>query len=138
MVNWGAFAADAPTLAAAGRRLLYGGGEGEAFLATVRDGEPPRIHPVNIGIVGEGLYAFVLDSAKRRDLERDGRFALHAHQDRAAPTEFMLRGHARAIEPGAAGRGRARNQRPLGRQVKSPMSRSMSRLSCHDPSAPRS
>ncbi len=101
MVSWGAFAADDPAMAAEGRRLLYRGGEGEALLATVRDGEPPRIHPVNVMIVGNELYAFLLESAKRRDLERDGRFALHAHQDPAAPTEFMLRGRARAIEPGA-------------------------------------
>jgi len=101
MVDWGSFATQAPALAAAGRRLLYGGGEGLAFLATVRNGETPRIHPVNVGIVGDGLYAFLLDSAKRRDLESDGRFALHAHQDPQAPSEFMLRGRARAIEPGA-------------------------------------
>jgi len=101
MVNWSAFAADAPAMAAEGRRLLYRSGEGSALLATVRDAAPPRIHPVNVGIVGDGLYAFLLESAKRRDLERDGRFALHAHQDPAAPTEFMVRGRARAIEPGA-------------------------------------
>jgi hypothetical protein len=73
-------------------------GTGEALLAIVRGDDPPRIHPINLAIVGEGLFAFILASAKRRDLELDGRYALHAHQDPAAPNEFSLRGRARAIE----------------------------------------
>jgi hypothetical protein len=86
-------------MAATGRRLLCGGGEGRRFSPLCVTGA--ATHHRQHRIVGDGLYAFVLDSAKRRDLERDGRFALHAHQDRAAPTEFMLRGHAHVIEPGA-------------------------------------
>ncbi|MEO7296014.1 MAG: hypothetical protein ABIZ57_07710 [Candidatus Limnocylindria bacterium] len=52
-------------------------------------------------MIGDGLYAFVLDSAKRRDLERDGRFAMHAHQDPLVPHEFMVRGSARLLDAGA-------------------------------------
>lgn len=101
MVSWAAFEAGAPELAAEGRRLIYSRGDGEALLATVRGDGLPRIHPVNVGIVGEGLYAFILASPKQRDLQDDGRFALHTHQDPAAPNEFMVRGRAQHVEPGA-------------------------------------
>ncbi len=102
MATWAEFEAAAPDLAAEGRRLIYRDGVGEALLATVRGAEPPRIHPVNIGIVGDRLYAFVLRSPKRSDLEQDGRFALHTHQDPAAPSEFMVRGRARPVRDEAA------------------------------------
>lgn len=78
MRTWGEFEAAAPELAAAGRRLIHIRGDGEAFLATVRDGQEPRIHPINVGIIGEHLYAFIIArSPKRVDLEADGRYALH-------------------------------------------------------------
>lgn len=92
MARWAAFAEAAPELAAAGEELLNREGHGGGLLATVRDGEPPRIHPISVGIVGEGLYAFILKSAKRVDLEQDGRYAFHAHLDPDAPNEFSLRG----------------------------------------------
>jgi len=96
--NWASFEVAAPDLAAAGRRMFDRDGTGEALLATVRGDAPPRIHPINLAIVGDGLYAFLLASAKRRDLELDGRYALHAHQDPAAPSEFSVRGHARRVD----------------------------------------
>jgi hypothetical protein len=43
------------------------------------------------------LYAFILRSAKLRDLEEDGRYALHSHVDLAAPNEFALRGRSRLV-----------------------------------------
>ncbi|MEO8229732.1 MAG: pyridoxamine 5'-phosphate oxidase family protein [Chloroflexota bacterium] len=98
MVTWAEFETAAPEMAAEGRRLLYARGDAEALLATVRDDEPPRIHPINVGIVQGRLYAFLLRSPKRGDLERDGRFALHTHQDPAAPDEFSVRGRARPID----------------------------------------
>ena len=99
MTTWADFAAAAPRIAAEGRRLIYARGDGEALLATVRGDDLPRIHPVNVAIVGERLYAFIIaDSAKRLDLELDGRYALHAHQDPAAPSEFTLRGRARRVD----------------------------------------
>jgi hypothetical protein len=97
MATWKQFAAATPDLAAAGRALLYREDHGAAMLATVRDREPPRIHPISVGIVGDGLYAFILKSAKRVDLERDGRYALHAHLDPVAPNEFSVRGRARIV-----------------------------------------
>ena len=100
MVTWAEFAAAVPELAAEGRRLLYSRGDGEALLSTVRGDGLPRIHPVNVGIIGDGLYTFILASPKRADLDRDGRFALHTHQDPAAPSEFMVRGRATHIDAG--------------------------------------
>jgi hypothetical protein len=100
LASWADLEAGSPTIAAAGRNVLYRSGEGAALIATVRGGSPPRIHPVNVGVVDGGLYAFMLDSAKRRDLAEDGRFALHGHQDPAAPTEFSLRGRAQLVPAG--------------------------------------
>lgn len=98
--TWADLARGAPAIAEAGRRVLYRSGEGAGLLATVGGDAPPRIHPINVGVVDGGLYAFLLDSAKRRDLAGDGRFALHGHQDADVPTEFSVRGRARLIEPG--------------------------------------
>ena len=50
--------------------------------------------------MGDGLFVFLLDSAKRRDFVKDGRFALHAHQDQARPDEFSIRGRARLVPAG--------------------------------------
>jgi hypothetical protein len=97
--SWADLATAAPAVAAAGAAHLDRS-QGAALLATIRGDAPPRIHPVTVAIVGEGLYVFVLDSAKRRDLAEDGRFALHAHQDMAAPDEFSVRGQARLVPPG--------------------------------------
>ena len=55
---------------------------------------------MTVGIFDGGLYVFLLDSAKRRDLVDDGRYALHAHQDMAAPDEFSVRGRARLVPAG--------------------------------------
>ncbi len=99
MVTWAEFSDAAPDLAAEGRRLIYRGEGGEMLLATVRDGDPPRIHPISVGIVGERLYAFIINhSPKRRDLATDGRYALHTHQDPAVPREFSVRGRAVLID----------------------------------------
>jgi hypothetical protein len=95
--RWAEFEADAPEIAAEGRRLLYARGDGEALLVTVRGADLPRVHPINVGIVDGGLYAFLLPSPKRTDLELDGRFALHTHQDPAAPDEFSIRGRAQVV-----------------------------------------
>ncbi len=82
-------------------RLLRRGGIDEALLATVHGDGLPRIHPIYVGFVDGHLYGFMLPSAKARDLELDGRFALHTHQDPLAPSEAMLRGHATKIGPGS-------------------------------------
>ena len=103
--SWATFAAKAPNVAAEGRRLLVGAttadgsDTGHAFLVTVRGADvPPRIHPVTVGFVGDGLYTFVLRSPKRTDLEEDGRYAVHAMLDPDVPGEFSVRGRARRVD----------------------------------------
>ena len=98
MATWSEFAAAAPEIAAKGRDLLYRTGHGEGLLVTVRGDDPPQVHPISIGVVDGGLYAFILPSPKLRDLEQDGRYALHAFFDPAAPDEFLVRGHVRAVD----------------------------------------
>ena len=95
---WADFEANAPDLAAEAGALLHHGGGVGGFLSTVRGDAPPRIHPVSVAIVAGGLYVFVLASAKRTDLELDGRFALHAHLDPGVPRELSLRGRARRVD----------------------------------------
>jgi Pyridoxamine 5'-phosphate oxidase len=100
-LSWAELEAAAPDITAAGARLFYARGDGEAILATIRGDGLPRIHPVNVGLVDGRLYTFVIGSSpKRIDLERDGRYAVHSHQDPAAPSEVALRGHARMVEHG--------------------------------------
>lgn len=54
---------------------------------------------MNAGVVDGHLYTFVqAGSAKRRDLDEDGRYAFHTHMDPSAPSEFLVPGHARLIE----------------------------------------
>lgn len=96
--TWAEFEAAQPEMAARGRELLYRTGDGEAMLVTVRGDAPPRLHPVNAGLVDGHLYTFVQSkSAKRTDLAQDGRYALHTHYDPQAPHEFMVRGRARQV-----------------------------------------
>ena len=100
-MSWAGFENDAPDLAALVRELLRRDGIDQAFLATVRGDEAPRIHPVYVGIVDGRLYTFA-SGVKRADLEQDGRYALHPHQDEAVPHEAALRGRARAVDDAAA------------------------------------
>jgi hypothetical protein len=101
MATWADLTRDNPTLAARGRELLYRQGKGDGLIATVRGDGLPRIHPIAVGIVDERLYAFINDSPKGRDLERDGRYALHALLDPNVPHELELRGRARLVtDPG--------------------------------------
>jgi hypothetical protein len=98
MASWADLEASAPGLAQRGRSLLFRSGAGDGLLATVAGAGLPRVHPVNVEIVDGHLLVFVqAASSKLRDLEADGRYALHAHVDPAVPHEFLLRGRAQAI-----------------------------------------
>lgn len=97
-MSWAKFASAEPDLAEIGRRMLYRQGHGQGLLATVADDQPPRIHPISVAIVDGRLVTFVSRSAKRADLLADGRYALHAYIDEAAPSEFSVRGRAVLIE----------------------------------------
>ena len=102
MASWADFEQAAPALSAAGwailRRTGSAANDGDGLLATVRGDLAPRIHPVSVAVLDGHLYAFILQSAKLRDLEQDGRYALHAILDPAAPDEFMIRGHAQQVD----------------------------------------
>lgn len=103
MATWATFAAAAPRIAAVGERLLHWRGEiAEGLLASVQGDAPPRVHPIYVRVVDGRLYGFIGRSAKRKDLEQDGRYALHAHQDPNVPDEFEVRGRASIVPPGAA------------------------------------
>jgi hypothetical protein len=97
--TWGAFAAEQPAMAAAGRTLLYQYGPGLAFLATVRPHGGPRLHPVCPVIVDEGLFVFIGNQTpKLGDLHRDGRYALHTFPPDDVDDEFAVTGTARPID----------------------------------------
>lgn len=106
VASWTEFEAQAPDMARSGWAVLSRSGAGEGMFATVPVDGPPRMHPVNVGIVEGRLLIFVQGhSAKTRDLVEDGRYALHAMQDPAEPHEFLVRGRARAVtDPGLRAR----------------------------------
>ncbi len=94
-VHWSDFAAAEPQMAEQGRALIYRRGDGEGLFVTVAGDGLPRVHPINVGVVDGRLVAFIQDkSAKARDLEADGRYALHAVYDPTQPHEFLVRGRA--------------------------------------------
>lgn len=97
MASWSEFAADEPRLADEIRRLMQQYGPGFGYLATVRADGGPRVHPVSPVITDEGLFCFVIDSPKRRDLERDGRYALHSFPPEESDDEAYVAGHARPV-----------------------------------------
>ncbi|MEU3454899.1 pyridoxamine 5'-phosphate oxidase family protein [Micromonospora sp. NPDC006766] len=94
MASWSEFAADEPRLADEIRLLLQQYGPGFGYLATVRADGGPRVHPISPVITDEGLYCFVIDSPKRRDLERDGRYALHSFPPEESDDEAYVAGRA--------------------------------------------
>jgi hypothetical protein len=78
VVSWSQFVTAAPLLARRVRALFEQEDQPLGYLATVRSDGGPRVHPVVPIITGDGLFCFLMRSPKRRDLERDGRYALHA------------------------------------------------------------
>ncbi|MBT8224965.1 MAG: pyridoxamine 5'-phosphate oxidase [Dactylosporangium sp.] len=97
MGTWSDFLAADHELAAAAHTLLFQYGPGLGYLATVRADGGPRIHPVSPVIVDGGLFCFLLDSPKRRDLERDGRYALHSYPPEHSDDEVCLTGIAAPV-----------------------------------------
>jgi Pyridoxamine 5'-phosphate oxidase len=97
MATWSEFVAEAPWLSRAIRTLVCQYGPGLGYLATVRADGGPRVHPVSPVMTDEGLFCFIVDSPKRRDLERDGRYALHAFPPEDSDDEAYLAGRARPV-----------------------------------------
>src|SRR2546421_11325629 len=97
MVTWKDFAVAVPDLAQVGAALLTQfGGVGRAFVATLRGDGAPRLHPVGRVLSRDRLFVLITpESPKRRDLERDGRYALQTFpQPKAGSDEFYLAGKA--------------------------------------------
>jgi hypothetical protein len=97
MASWSEFVAAEPQLAAAIQALVHQYGPGLGYLATVRADGGPRVHPVSPLITEDGLYCFIINSPKRRDLDRDGRYALHSFPAENTDDEAYLSGTARPV-----------------------------------------
>lgn len=96
MAGWGEVAKVEPELMQHGYELfqLFG----IAFLATIRQDGGPRLHPVCPFCVEERLFVGIApESRKRRDLSRDGRYALHALPG-PNDMEFFVRGSAIQVD----------------------------------------
>jgi hypothetical protein len=98
-VSWEEFAAACPALADHVKQRLAGG---IAYLATVRSGGWPRVHPVGV-IFREGKCVVVMypRSPKGHDLLRNGRYAVHCtvEDSMGGGGEVMLSGLAVPTEP---------------------------------------
>lgn len=97
MARWSEFERSAPEVAEAGRRLLYQYGLGLGFLATIRPGGGPRLHPFCPIVAEGGLWGFIGHSPQLGDLRRDGRYAVHAFPPERVDDEFAVDGRAREI-----------------------------------------
>lgn len=97
MASWADFAAAEPRLASEIKELIHQYGPGLAYLATVRPDGGPRVHQVSPVVTDDGLYCFVMNSPKRRDLDRDGRYALHAFPPEDSNDEAYVSGLARPV-----------------------------------------
>jgi hypothetical protein len=106
VARWADVAAAEPELGTAGEALLRT--FTLAFLATVREDGGPRVHPVTITVHDGDLWSFLVHGTpKRRDLERDGRYALHSFPSFPGGTtesyvddELVLAGRAEPVDDG--------------------------------------
>lgn len=96
-LSWEQFAAARPDLAEAGQDLLYQFGLGLAFLSTIRRDGGPRLHPICPLLVRGRLVAHLIPSAKRDDLHRDPRYALHSFPTDENEDAFYLTGRAEQV-----------------------------------------
>src|SRR5919197_4952525 len=101
MATWAEFANAEPDLAAFARERMQGRIVSQA---TLRLGGSPRVHPVSPWIAAGLLcVSFRATSPKRREVARDGRYALHTAQpwdDHMGDFgEFMARGWLEQISP---------------------------------------
>jgi hypothetical protein len=93
-VTWREFAGASPVLSAQVRALFEQYGQAFGYLATVRRDGGPRVHPITPVLTEGGLFCFAVPSPKRRDLERDGRYALHAYPAEQSDDEAYIAGRA--------------------------------------------
>jgi hypothetical protein len=97
-LSWAGFARATPELAAQVRALFEQYGQAFGYLATIRPDGGPRVHPISPVISDGGLFCFALPSPKRRDLERDGRYALHAYPAEQSDDEAYIAGRAVPVD----------------------------------------
>ena len=100
VVSWGQFAeADGQLAAYAESRLATA----ICYFATMRSDGWPRVHPIGpvTPIDGRVLVAMLPTSPKARDLERDGRYAVHCtvEDSNGGGGEVLLTGLASHAEP---------------------------------------
>src|SRR6187402_895465 len=110
MATWLRMAEARPEMEARARELFLieqsdaPGPAGLGYLATVRADGGPRVHPVSPAVIDGRLYVYVLlSSPKLRDLQGDGRYALHSWpkpftDDGFDDEEFYLTGRATAVD----------------------------------------
>ena len=95
LVSWGVFEKKAPEMALFGKKRLDGQ---VAYLATVREDQRPRLHPVT-PVIGEGhCFLFVEPSTpKAKDLLENGCFSLHCAMNDSSGSsgEFIVNGMSR-------------------------------------------
>lgn len=99
MARWSEFESDAPELATLARRLLDA--RKHKTLATLRKDGSPRISGTEANIVdGELMWGSMPRAVKARDLQRDGRFALHSGSDDPPewPGDAKVAGRAEEID----------------------------------------
>ena len=102
VITWGEFANAEPELAAFGAGRL---GLPPAYLATVRHGGAPRVHPVTPIIAANALFLFMEPtSPKGGDLRKRGWYALHngVPDVDGSGGEFFVTGKGFAVEEAAA------------------------------------
>jgi len=97
MATWHDVVTRRPDLATSGRDLLYQVGVGLAFLATVRADGGPRLNPMCPVLADDRLFAFIVPGPKCRDLERDGRYAMHSFPCEDNEDAFMVTGDATRV-----------------------------------------
>jgi hypothetical protein len=90
-----------PDLVEGGRQLLYQHGVGLAFLSTIRPDGGPRLHPFCPIISAAGLFGFIIPSPKQRDLQRDGRYAVHSFPTEDNEDAFLVSGKAQPVTDAA-------------------------------------
>jgi hypothetical protein len=98
-VSWAELARRDPSLTAAGERLLStGGGAAIGFLATGSSHGSPHLAPVCPITCDDWLYLSIgVDSPKRRDLDGNGRYVLHAFLG-VDDEEFQMTGRAERVD----------------------------------------
>lgn len=94
LLTWQDFLLARPAMAEFGQARIS---LGVMYLATLRADGSPRIHPITPFVSGGRLFAFMEPtSPKAKDLQRDGRYAMHSLVTDSDGTngEFMIGGRA--------------------------------------------